>query len=173
MNKTFGVLFSILVCAIIFYTGVNKSISQVADINVTVNKTISDTLTVSDIIDVLVSFAHEGWTLTGNTGSSRQFCETITKVGENSVEILNNIDYHFLKDESKGRYYQTFKVEGPSLKFSAIIDVDANPGESAIHSWKIEIEVISKTRVKIKGSHYWQYGNPEKTDYFSGEYIKK
>ena len=171
MNKTFKVLFSILVCAIIFSSGVNKSISQIASIDGNVYKTASDTLTVSDIIDVLVSFHFWTDTWTGDRNAEMmayQALNFISKEGESSVKINT---FHDLHDRNSLGSFQTFKVEKPFLKFTYIYDGEERPGKNDMRTVECEIEIISKTHVKIEITLYWPRLSSE-NKYASGEYIK-
>jgi hypothetical protein len=168
MNKKFKVIFVIVVCSIIFSPGINKSISQITFINCNEYNIISDTLTVSDIIDVLVSLGEQNWKQTGNCTDPLGVFFGIRKAGDNSVKLLSVCLYYRKPD----MFYQTLKVEGPSFKFSFIWDQcdPENPGPCPI-KFKNEFEIISKSRVKVKQTVY-EVGKESRKYNYSGEFIK-
>lgn len=126
-------------------------------------------LTVSNIIDVLIEYGdYSKWTSTGE--DEVRNWTVFTKEGENSVKILSAMLYYRNPD----KYYQTLKVVGNLLKFSFTIDQcdPVNPG-TCPRIYEAEVEVISKTHVKVKGFFYWTNRDNSQKHYFSSEYIKK
>lgn len=126
-------------------------------------------LTISNIIDVLIEYGdYSKWTKTGE--DEVRNWTVFTKEGENSVKILSAMLYYRNPDT----YYQTLKVVGNLLKFSFTIDQcdPVNPG-ACPRIYEAEVEVISKTNVKVKGFFYWTNRDNSQKHYFSSEYIKK
>ena len=177
------VLLAVLMMTLIFSTGVNKSFSQVMDIDGNVYKTVKivtqewmaedlnsvkkvegDSLTVSDIIEVLVNLW--SWDMTGkDCWFNPLHFGGFEKAGENSVKVLRQLLYGRKPD----RYYQTLEITGPKLKF--YYDYDNSHDNYNLAVEEIEIEVISKTHVKMKEtSTAIRTGN---VYYYSSEWKKK
>jgi tetratricopeptide (TPR) repeat protein len=147
-----------------------SNVNEVKDLIYKIEFKAEQTLTVSDIIDVLVSLGEQNWKKTGNCNDPLGVFFGISKAGENSVKLLSVILYYRKPD----KYYQTLKVEGPSFKFSFIWDQcdPKNPGPCPI-KFENEFEIISKSRVKVKQTVYEVDARRESKKYnYSGEFIK-
>jgi hypothetical protein len=73
----------------------------------------------------------------------------------------------------EGYSYETFKIVKPFLKYTLIFDGEERPGKHDIRTCEIEIEIISKTNVKINVALYYPNFFGETTKYGTEDCIKK
>lgn len=129
-------------------------------------------LSVQDTVEILASFGR--WKHNGACARPDIYM-MITKADEDSVKALLQMLYYRGPD---GVLYdfQTLKIKGPALKFSATIDQcdPKNPGPCP-SIFTSEIEVVSRTRVMVKQTVYTPPNRSLRravTEEFSCEFVK-
>ncbi len=107
-------------------------------------------LSIPEIIDVLVSFGHteKGWVMVqGDCFHEHQF--NFIKLGSEGFIQVMSYGENIWRDERVAEF-RSLKVKGPVLIYISVIDACSGGMLPCPRETENEIEVISKTRVKIR-----------------------
>lgn len=103
-----------------------------------------NTLTMADISLVLTSLSK--WEVKGNCGFGPAFNYITPKV-EGFINVLSAWLYYRKPD----RHFETMKVDGTTVRYRWTLDIcDPSVGWNCARTFEDEIEVLSKTRVKVR-----------------------